>query len=92
MIYQSTLMQQVNKASGQTVGHRPQTGSLSIRGRLPLLILSSVMSRSVSVLLLVALACLARFGSAQPINSQAELKELQAILKELQAERRGQCL
>lgn len=47
------------------------------------------MSRWLPVLLLLALACLARFGSAQPVDSQAELKRVQAGLEELKAERRG---
>ncbi|XP_035463970.2 uncharacterized protein LOC118284900 [Scophthalmus maximus] len=41
------------------------------------------------LLLLLALACLARSGSAQPVDSQAELKEVQAALEELRAERRA---
>ncbi|XP_030249586.1 complement C1q-like protein 4 [Sparus aurata] len=47
------------------------------------------MSRCLPVLLLLALACLARFGSAQPVDSQAELKRVQAGLEELKAERRA---
>ncbi|XP_070821930.1 complement C1q-like protein 4 [Chaetodon trifascialis] len=46
------------------------------------------MSRCLPVLLLLALACLARLGSAQPVNGQAELKEMQDALVQLQAERR----
>ncbi|XP_038568296.1 uncharacterized protein LOC119898180 [Micropterus salmoides] len=47
------------------------------------------MSRCLPVLLLLALACLARVGSAQPVDSRAELKKVQAALEELQAERRA---
>ncbi|XP_070767818.1 complement C1q-like protein 4 [Enoplosus armatus] len=47
------------------------------------------MSRCLPILLLLTLACLARFGSAQPVDSRAELKKLQAALEELQAERRA---
>lgn len=50
------------------------------------------MSRCLPVLLLLALACLARPGSAQPVDSRAELKEMQATLVQLQAERRGESL
>ncbi|XP_035809493.1 uncharacterized protein LOC111576317 [Amphiprion ocellaris] len=46
------------------------------------------MSRCLPVLLLVALACLARFGSALPFDAQAELKKAQTTLEELKAERR----
>ncbi|XP_068179021.1 complement C1q tumor necrosis factor-related protein 4-like [Antennarius striatus] len=45
------------------------------------------MSRAV-VLLLVALACLTRLGSAQRVETLAELKELKATVEELQTERR----
>lgn len=44
---------------------------------------------SLPVLLLVALACLARLGSAQPVYTPAELKKVQAALEELQADRKG---
>ncbi|KAM8735415.1 complement C1q tumor necrosis factor-related protein 4-like [Acanthopagrus schlegelii] len=47
------------------------------------------MSRCLPILLLLALACLARFGSAQPVDSRAELKRAQAGLEELKAERRA---
>ncbi|XP_074510424.1 complement C1q tumor necrosis factor-related protein 4-like [Sebastes fasciatus] len=47
------------------------------------------MSRCLPVLLLLALACLARFGSALPVDSQAELKKVQVALEELNAERRA---
>ncbi|XP_047454114.1 uncharacterized protein LOC125015998 [Mugil cephalus] len=46
------------------------------------------MSRCAPVLMLVALVCLARLGSAQPVDSRAELKKVQEALEELQAERR----
>ncbi|XP_008289959.1 uncharacterized protein LOC103364585 [Stegastes partitus] len=48
-----------------------------------------MMSRCLPVLLLVALACLARFGSAQPADTRAELKKAQAVLEELKAEKRA---
>ncbi|XP_049902315.1 uncharacterized protein LOC126391513 [Epinephelus moara] len=47
------------------------------------------MSRCLSVLLLLAMACLAQFSSAQPVDSQAELKKMQATLEELKTERRA---
>uniref|UniRef100_A0A3P8TU00 C1q domain-containing protein n=1 Tax=Amphiprion percula TaxID=161767 RepID=A0A3P8TU00_AMPPE len=47
------------------------------------------MSWCLPVLLLVALACLARFGSALPFDAQAELKKAQTTLEELKAERRA---
>ncbi|XP_037642040.1 heavy metal-binding protein HIP-like [Sebastes umbrosus] len=47
------------------------------------------MSQCLPVLLLLALACLARFGSALPVDSQAELKKVQVALEELNAERRA---
>ncbi|XP_071326333.1 complement C1q tumor necrosis factor-related protein 4-like [Trachinotus anak] len=46
------------------------------------------MSRCVPALLLLALACLAWFGSAQPVDNMAELKKIRATLEELKAERR----
>ncbi|TMS01727.1 Complement C1q tumor necrosis factor-related protein 3 [Larimichthys crocea] len=47
------------------------------------------MSQCLPVLLLLALVCLVRSGSAQPVDGQAELKAAQAVLEELQAERRA---
>ncbi|XP_044062786.1 uncharacterized protein LOC122881098 isoform X1 [Siniperca chuatsi] len=47
------------------------------------------MSRCLPVLLLLSLTCLARLGSALPVDSRAELKTVQAALEELQAERRA---
>ncbi|XP_044214013.1 complement C1q tumor necrosis factor-related protein 4-like isoform X2 [Thunnus albacares] len=47
------------------------------------------MSLRLSVLLLLTLACLARLGSAQPLDSRAELKKVQTALEELKAERRA---
>ncbi|XP_076592752.1 complement C1q-like protein 4 [Chaetodon auriga] len=47
------------------------------------------MSRRLPVLLLLALACPARLGSAQPVDGRAELKEMQDTLVQLQAERRA---
>eukprot|EP00064_Thunnus_orientalis_P017638 superscaffoldBa00003804_g17722 len=47
------------------------------------------MSLRLSVLLLSTLACLARLGSAQPLDSRAELKKVQTALEELKAERRA---
>ncbi|XP_065813694.1 complement C1q-like protein 4 [Labrus bergylta] len=44
------------------------------------------MSRLLPVLL--ALACLARLGAAQPVNMQAELKKMQVAMEEMKAERR----
>ncbi|GAA6232399.1 uncharacterized protein LOC108881863 [Lates japonicus] len=46
------------------------------------------MSRCLPALLLSALACLAWFSSAQPIDTRAELKKVEATLEELRAERR----
>ncbi|XP_070690860.1 complement C1q tumor necrosis factor-related protein 4-like [Pempheris klunzingeri] len=45
--------------------------------------------RLLALLLLLTLACPARFGSAQPVDTQAELKKVQDALEELRAERRG---
>ncbi|GAA6232398.1 uncharacterized protein LOC108881863 [Lates japonicus] len=47
-----------------------------------------MMSRCLPALLLSALACLAWFSSAQPIDTRAELKKVEATLEELRAERR----
>ncbi|XP_018529576.1 uncharacterized protein LOC108881863 [Lates calcarifer] len=47
-----------------------------------------MMSRCPPALLLLALACLAWFGSAQPVDTRAELKKVEAALQELRAERR----
>uniref|UniRef100_A0A665TEL3 C1q domain-containing protein n=1 Tax=Echeneis naucrates TaxID=173247 RepID=A0A665TEL3_ECHNA len=38
---------------------------------------------------LLALACLAWFGSAQPVDNMAELMKIRATVEELKAERRG---
>ncbi|XP_022617297.1 uncharacterized protein LOC111233698 [Seriola dumerili] len=46
------------------------------------------MSLCPPALLLLALACLARFGSPQPVDNLAELKNVRAALDELKAERR----
>lgn len=51
---------------------------------------SLAMSRCVPVLLL--LVHLARLGSAQPVDGLAELKNMKAVVEELQAERRGKLL
>uniref|UniRef100_A0A3B4VCB7 C1q domain-containing protein n=1 Tax=Seriola dumerili TaxID=41447 RepID=A0A3B4VCB7_SERDU len=48
------------------------------------------MSLCPPALLLLALACLARFGSPQPVDNLAELKNVRAALDELKAERRGE--
>ncbi|XP_067456400.1 complement C1q tumor necrosis factor-related protein 4-like [Thunnus thynnus] len=47
------------------------------------------MSLRLSVLLLLTLACLARLGSAQPLDGRDELKKVQTALEELKAERRA---
>ncbi|XP_041648653.1 complement C1q tumor necrosis factor-related protein 4-like [Cheilinus undulatus] len=46
------------------------------------------MARLLPVLLLLALTCLARLGSAQPVDMRAELKMMQAAMEEMKAERR----
>lgn len=48
------------------------------------------MSRCVPILLL--LVHLAQLSSAQPVDGLAELKNMKAVVEELQAERRGKLL